>query len=159
MPNDLIWNQIREAADIVEIIGQHVALRRAGREFKGLCPFHDDHKPSMAVVPHKQIFKCFVCGAGGDVFKFLELFHKMSKGETLRFLAQKTGIKLPELSGPRAAAAAEKRSARETISESNARACAFFEKNLYAPPGKEGLEYLRSRGLLPKAMRGTILRT
>ena len=145
--NDIIWSQVREATDIVELIGAHVALRRAGKEFKGLCPFHDDHKPSMAVVPQKQIFHCFVCGTGGDVFKFVELFHKMTKGETLRFLAQKAGIQLPELSGPRAAQAAEKRSLRETITETNARACAFFEKLLYTPDGRTGLDYFHRRGL------------
>src|ERR1700744_5744302 len=92
-----IFNQVRSAVDIVEIIGEHVALKRAGKEFKGLCPFHDDHRPSMAVVPQKQIFHCFVCGTGGDVFKFVREYHKLSNGEALRMLAQRAGIKLPEL--------------------------------------------------------------
>src|SRR5215510_672767 len=121
MANDLIWSQIRDACNIVELVGEHVALKRAGREFKGLCPFHDDRRPSMSVVPHKQIFHCFVCGTGGDVFKFIELFHKMSKGEALRFLSQKTGIKLPELEGHNAQRSAEKKSARESVFDANNR--------------------------------------
>ena len=94
-----IFRQVREAVDIVEIVGEHLALKRAGREFKCLCPFHEDHRPSMAVVPHKQIFHCFVCGTAGDVFSFVEKYHKMTKGEALRMLAQRAGIKLPELPG------------------------------------------------------------
>src|SRR5438128_3611081 len=92
-----IFSQVRGAVDLVDVIGEHVALKRAGREFKGLCPFHEDHRPSMAVVPHKQIFHCFVCGTGGDVFKFVREYHKMTAGESLRMLAQRGGVKLPEL--------------------------------------------------------------
>jgi DNA primase len=151
--NDQIWNQIRDACDIVDIVGEHIALKRAGREFKGLCPFHDDRRPSMSVVPHKQIFHCFVCGTGGDVFKFIELFHKMSKGEALRFLSQKTGIKLPELEGRNAQRSAEKKSARESVFDANSRACGFFEKTLMTDAGKHGLGYLRSRGLTDETIK------
>src|SRR5512147_2299996 len=115
-----IFERVRNAVNIVDVIGEHIALKRAGREFKGLCPFHEDHRPSMAVVPHKQIFHCFVCGTGGDVFKFVTLYHKMSNGEALRMLAQRAGIKLPELpgrggSGPRE----EGPSQREQIAATN----------------------------------------
>src|SRR4051812_28355581 len=114
-----IFRQIQSAVDIVDIIGEHVALKRAGREFKGLCPFHEDHRPSMAVVPHKQIFHCFVCGTGGDVFKFMELYHKMGKGEALRTLAQRAGIKLPELASRGRSGGAEGPSIRERIASTN----------------------------------------
>jgi DNA primase len=148
-----IFNQVRSAVDIVEVIGEHVALKRAGREFKGLCPFHEDHRPSMAVVPHKQIFHCFVCGTGGDVFVFVREFHKMGKGEALRMLAQRAGIKLPELpkSGRYGGGGAEKDkdglSPRERIANTNEWACSFFEKHLRTPQGKAGLEYFHGRGL------------
>jgi len=144
-----IFAQVRSAIDLVEIIGEHVALKRAGREFKGLCPFHEDHRPSMAVVPHKQIFYCFVCGSGGDVFKFMEMYHKMTKGEALRELAKRAGIKLPELPGRSRAEGKDKDglSPRERIAASNEWACGFFEKMLRGPSGKAGLEYLRGRGL------------
>jgi len=85
---------VREGSDIVRVIGEHVALKAKGREYVGLCPFHDDHNPSMSVVPHKQIFHCFVCGAGGDVFSFVQRYHSMEFREALEFLAARAGIEL-----------------------------------------------------------------
>ncbi len=145
-----IFEQVRSAVDIVEVIGESIALKRAGREFKGLCPFHDDRRPSMAVVPHKQIFHCFVCGTGGDVFKFVREYHKLSAGEALRVLAQRAGIKLPEL--PKSGRGANGGSndgptIREQIASTNEWACDFFQKQLQTPQGKLGLDYLHSRGL------------
>ncbi len=144
-----IFEKVRAATDIVEIVGESVALKRAGKEFKGLCPFHDDHKPSMAVVPQKQIFHCFVCGTGGDVFKFVKEFHKLTNGEALRMFAQRAGIQLPEL--PRNGRSAERDkeglTAHERIANTNEWACTFFEKSLHTPAGKQGLDYFRSRGL------------
>lgn len=87
-------DRVREAADIVRVVGEVVALKPAGRELKGLCPFHDDHKPSMNVVPSKQIFHCFVCQAGGDVFNFVMKFYKMDFREALEHLAEKFNIQL-----------------------------------------------------------------
>ncbi len=92
-----------EATDLVRLIGEQVSLRKAGREFKCVCPFHDDHNPSMCVVPHKQIYHCFVCGAGGDALSFVMAFHKMSFREALQFLADRAGIALAP--PPRRAAA------------------------------------------------------
>lgn len=86
--------RVQEASDIVRIVGEHVALKPKGREFVGLCPFHDDHKPSMGVVPHKQIFHCFVCGATGNVFNFVRKFHGMEFREALEYLAERAGIDL-----------------------------------------------------------------
>ncbi|MGN6369985.1 MAG: DNA primase [Phycisphaerae bacterium] len=151
-----IFEQVRAAVDIVEVIGESIALKRAGREFKGLCPFHDDRRPSMSVVPHKQIFHCFVCGTGGDVFKFIREYHKLSAGEALRVLAQRAGIKLPEL--PRngrggGSGNAEGPSVREQIASTNEWACDFFQKQLHTPQGKAGLDYLRSRGLTDETIQ------
>ncbi|HLO39581.1 MAG TPA: CHC2 zinc finger domain-containing protein, partial [Phycisphaerales bacterium] len=86
--------KVREAADIVRVIGEHIALKPKGREYVGLCPFHDDHSPSMGVVPHKQIYKCFSCGASGDVFTFVQRYLKMDFREALEYLAEKFSIKL-----------------------------------------------------------------
>jgi DNA primase len=155
MPDNAeIFQKVRDASNIVDIIGEHVALKRAGREFKGLCPFHEDHRPSMAVVPHKQIFHCFVCGTGGDVFKFVKEFHKMSNGEALRFLAQKAGITLPELprSGRGPGGGGEGPSQKEQIASANEWACSFFQKSLRSPEGKPGLDYLLSRGLTEETL-------
>jgi DNA primase len=87
-------DRVRDAADIVRVVGEVVALKPKGREYVGLCPFHDDHKPSMGVVPSKGIFHCFVCGSGGDVFSFVQKFHKMDFPEALGFLAEKFGVVL-----------------------------------------------------------------
>jgi DNA primase len=86
--------RVLDATDIVRLIGEHVTLRAKGREYVGLCPFHDDHKPSMCVVPAKQIYKCFSCGAGGDAITFVREYLKMGFREALEFLADRGGIKL-----------------------------------------------------------------
>lgn len=92
--------RVRESSDIVRVIGEHLTLRPKGREFVGLCPFHDDHKPSMFVVPAKQIYTCFSCGAAGDVFSFIQRYHAMDFREALEYLAQRAGIELSRSSQP-----------------------------------------------------------
>ncbi|MEM9374247.1 MAG: DNA primase, partial [Planctomycetota bacterium] len=86
--------RVKDASDIVRVVGEHISLKPKGREFVGLCPFHDDRNPSMAVVPAKQIFHCFVCGTGGDVFSFVQKYHSMDFREALEYLAQRNGIEL-----------------------------------------------------------------
>ncbi len=86
--------RVKDASDIVRVVGEHVSLKPKGREFVGLCPFHDDRNPSMAVVPAKQIFHCFVCGTGGDVFSFMQKYHGMDFREALEKLAERSGIEL-----------------------------------------------------------------
>lgn len=85
---------VLDAIDLVHLIGQTVTLRPKGREFVGLCPFHDDTRPSLYVVPHKGIFKCFSCGAGGSAFDFVMRYHSMDFKEALEFLAEQGGVKL-----------------------------------------------------------------
>ncbi|NLH16376.1 MAG: DNA primase [Phycisphaerae bacterium] len=85
-------SRIQQASDIVEVISEHLALQRKGRDFVGLCPFHADHRPSMYVSPSKQIFKCFACGAGGDVFKFIQLRENLSFPLAIQRLAERAGI-------------------------------------------------------------------
>ncbi len=86
--------EIQQANDIVDVISEHVNLTKKGREMVGLCPFHDDHKPSMNVSNVKQIFKCFACGAGGDVFKFVQMRENLSFPQAVERLAERAGIKL-----------------------------------------------------------------
>ncbi len=86
--------RVLDATDIVRLIGEYVNLRPAGREFKGLCPFHDDTNPSMSVVPHKGIFHCFACGTGGDALRFIRLHQHVEFREALQFLADRAGIEL-----------------------------------------------------------------
>jgi DNA primase len=92
-PNDDV-QRVRDASDIVAVIGECITLKPKGREYVCLCPFHDDHSPSMCVVPAKQIFHCFVCGAGGDVFTFVQRYHSMDFREGLTFLAERGNIEL-----------------------------------------------------------------
>ncbi len=86
--------RVLDATDIVRLIGDHMALKPKGREFVSLCPFHDDHKPSMCVIPHKQIYHCFSCNAGGNAISFVMNYHKMGFGEALKYLAERAGIEL-----------------------------------------------------------------
>jgi DNA primase len=86
--------RIKSATDIVRLIGEHISLKPKGREYAGLCPFHNDSSPSMLVSPNKQIYKCFACGAGGDALSFVVKYHKMEFREALEFLADRAGITL-----------------------------------------------------------------
>ena len=95
LPEDLI-DRIRNSVDIVEVISDHVTLARKGRDFIGLCPFHDDRNPSLMVSTDKQIYKCFPCGAGGNAISFLMAIEKVSFPEAVRRLALRAGISLPE---------------------------------------------------------------
>ena len=134
---------VRQAVRIEDVIGEQLRLKPSGREFLGLCPFHDDHNPSMRVVPAKQIFYCFVCTAGGDVFKFVQRFHKMTAGESLRYLAEKYHITLPQklTSNPQA------REARENLLLASTWAARQFRAWLNGEPGARARNYLRQRGL------------
>jgi len=86
--------RVLDATDIVRLVADHITLKPKGREYVGLCPFHNDRNPSMGVAPHKQIFHCFVCGTGGGAIDFVMKFHGMSYGEALRYLADRAGIEL-----------------------------------------------------------------
>ena len=90
-----ILAQVRDATSIVDVISECVALKKAGKNFMGLCPFHADNKPSFTVSEEKQIFHCFGCGQGGNVFSFLMQYNNLSFPESVRFLAQKSGIVIP----------------------------------------------------------------
>lgn len=95
--------RVLDSTDIVHLVGDHVALKPKGREFVGRCPFHDDHSPSMYVVPQKGIFYCFACGAGGNAIDFVMRHHKMEFMEALRHLAERAGIELTPRASPRRA--------------------------------------------------------
>jgi DNA primase len=144
--------KVLDATDLVELVGSHLALRPKGREFVCLCPFHDDHNPSMNVVPHKQIFKCFVCGAGGTAIDFVMRYHAMEFIEALRFLADRAGIDLAP-SRPRAggAAAPDRADAgvpKADLAEANAFAAEFFRAMLrHQTHGSAGRALIERRGI------------
>ena len=87
--------RIREASDIVEIVSEYMVLKKAGKNFKGLCPFHSEKTPSFIVSPQKQIYHCFGCGAGGDVFSFLTKIDNISFIDVLEKLSKKANIDIP----------------------------------------------------------------
>src|SRR3989338_4728854 len=88
--------EVRRKTDIVDLISQYVTLKKSGRNFKALCPFHDEKSPSFMVSAERQIFKCFGCQEGGDVFSFLMKKESMEFGEALRFLADRAGVELKQ---------------------------------------------------------------
>ena len=139
--------RVQQATDIVELIGEHVALKSQGREFAGLCPFHEDSRPSMQVSPAKQIYKCFACGAGGDVFSFTMQYHRMAFVEAMKYLAERAGLELT----PRRAAtgqAGDDRSPRTAIAEANQQALKFYRQALLDPKqGQLVRDYLARRGI------------
>src|SRR6476469_1603470 len=145
IPDDVI-TQIRDAADIVAVIGQHVQLRRAGTSWKGLCPFHGEKTPSFNVVPAKQFFHCFGCQKHGDVFSFLMELEGKSFVEVAEQLAGRFGITVPRVEeSPELRRA---RGERITMLDINKLATAFFREVLADPRrGEPGRAYLARRGV------------
>ncbi|HEY8369453.1 MAG TPA: DNA primase [Thermodesulfobacteriota bacterium] len=137
--------EIRERTNIVELIGEHVALRKAGQSWKGLCPFHGEKTPSFTVNEARGVFHCFGCGAGGTAFDFLMRREGMSFPEAARALARRVGVPVPtdDLSPEARRAEAE----RQAVLAVNAAAAAFFRARLAGPEGRAAREYLASRGL------------
>jgi DNA primase len=139
-------DEVRAASEIVKVVGDYVKLRKAGANMMGLCPFHQEKTPSFAVHPGKQIFHCFGCGVGGDVFKFIMLIENLSFGEALRRLAEKSGIALRETAGDETYDAnAKERAALQKIHEVAAK---FYAAQLGSTAeGRAARAYLADRGL------------
>ncbi|SEL93127.1 DNA primase [Syntrophus gentianae] len=137
--------EIKGRVDIVELISEYVPLKKAGRNFLGLCPFHSEKTPSFTVNREKQMFYCFGCGEKGDAFAFLMRLNNATFPETLKLLAQKTGVVLPASSFHRDGKYSP--SAREQIIRINSIAAAYFTANLFSQNGKAALHYLKERGL------------
>jgi len=139
------------ATDLVSLIGEFVQLRRKGREHVGLCPFHDDHTPSMHVVSHKgePFYKCFSCGAGGNAIDFVINYHKMSFIDALRHLADRAGIELtPRASSHSAESAGDEATKRGDLLEANAFAQQFFQRVLkHDQAGAAAREVIAKRGI------------
>jgi len=146
IPDEII-DRVREATDIVEVIGQSVALKRSGANFKGLCPFHQEKTPSFTVHSGKQIYRCFGCGAGGNVFNFLMQRQGLGFVEAVKQLAQRAGITLPE-DGQDAAEAQEKGRHRERLLDLLDQAAAWYRRQLKeTPEASEARLYASERGL------------
>ncbi len=143
MASDLqeVKEAVRARTDLVELVGSYLALKRAGKNFTGLCPFHTDHKPSFHVSPSLQIYKCYACGEGGDVFRFVQKIENLEFVEALEFLARRAGITFE-----RHALDTNARSNREQMREINRAALQFFKDRL-AVSG-DARDYLARRAVL-----------
>jgi DNA primase len=144
LPQEKI-EEVRQAVNIVDLIGQYVTLRQRGHNYFGLCPFHEEKTPSFAVHPDRQIFHCFGCGKGGNAFGFLMEMEKISFIEAVRVLAQRAGIVLPRYDER----ADETPSEAELLAKVNALACDFFHQQLLARAtsgAQEAYEHLTARG-------------
>ena len=136
--------EIRARLDIVELVGQFVSLKRAGENWKGLCPFHQEKTPSFTVHPKKGIFHCFGCGVGGDAFGFLMRQDRLAFPEAVRQLAQRVGVEVPAERGAPAAAGDGR---FEALRQIMARAADFYAEQLWGPAGEPARRYLERRGI------------
>src|ERR1700683_5387495 len=140
-------DRVKQQADIVRVVGDYVRLKKAGTTFTGLCPFHSEKTPSFAVHPVRQIYHCFGCGAGGDVFKFVMEMDKCPFPEAIRIVAEKSGIPVPR---PRERSPEEAREnqQRSALVEMHREAATFFARQLNeGHEGKVAAGYLEDRGL------------
>lgn len=140
--SDPFVERVREASDIVEVVGESVALKKAGSRFAGLCPFHREKTASFHVNPAMQVYHCFGCGAGGDVFSFVMAQEKLTFPEAVRHLAARAGIPLPEQRGPGA-------DRLEKIREALRVGRAYFRAQLLGPAGRGARDYLAARAIPP----------
>jgi DNA primase len=141
---DNIIDEIRDRTDIVAVISDHVVLKKVGKNFKGLCPFHSEKTPSFSVSPEKRIYHCFGCGAGGNVFKFLMEIQSISFPDTIKLMAERAGIPLPRNTSDNSQDVRQKE--RETLRKINESATRYFQSLLKNPEaGLSARNYLSSR--------------
>ena len=143
--------RIQQSNDIVDIVSEHLNLINKGKDMVGLCPFHDDHSPSMYVSPSKQIFKCFACGAGGDVIKFIQMRENLTFVQALQRLAQRAGIKFEHSQTKSNQNSSESQADPGDIARVNIWAMKLWQKNLSDETGgRIGREYIAGRGITEK---------
>ncbi len=134
--------QIKNSLDIVDVVSKYVVLKKTGRNFQGLCPFHNEKTPSFVVTPDKQIFKCFGCGEGGDVLTFLMKINNQSFAEVIEEQAANLGIELPKRN---IKDLSKHKAEKERLYDAMEQACKFFKNNLES--NQKALEYLEKRGI------------
>src|SRR5271169_2915493 len=140
-------DKVKQQADIVRVVGEYVRLKKSGQNFTGLCPFHGEKTPSFAVHPVKQIFHCFGCGKGGDVFSFVMEMEKCEFPDAIRIVAEKCGIAVPR---PKDRSPEERKEnqQRSALVEMHREAQTFFVKQIEGTlEGKAARAYLEDRGI------------
>ena len=148
--SESLIDEIKVNNDIVDIISQYVVLKRSGRNFFGLCPFHKEKSPSFSVSPDKQIFHCFGCGAGGNVFHFMSKIENIGFVDSVKILADRANIVLPTLDN---AGDAKKEKLKAKVYEINQIAAEFYHENLYKPTSKIAQDYVKKRKLDNKTLK------
>ena len=146
-----IIEQVRTENDIVDVIGDYVKLQKKGSSYFGLCPFHNEKTPSFSVTPGKQMYYCFGCGAGGNVYNFIMEYENYTFGEALKHLADRAGVELPKIEYSREVR--EKAEQRAELLEINKQAAQYYYYQLRTEGGKIGYQYLSGRGLSEETMR------
>ena len=148
--SDEIIDEVRQSNDIVDIISQYVHLKRSGRNFFGLCPFHNEKSPSFSVSPDKQIFHCFGCGVGGNVFTFLSKIEGINFVEAVQTLAERANIQLPTFENNVDSAKEELKAKVFKVNEFTA---TYYHENLYKPESKIAQEYIKKRKLSNETLK------
>ncbi|MBQ7428543.1 MAG: DNA primase [Butyrivibrio sp.] len=148
-PDDVI-EEVRSRNDIVDVVGQYVHLQKKGANYFGLCPFHNEKSPSFSVSPGKQMFYCFGCGEGGNVFSFLMKYDNLTFQEAVKALAERSGVSLPDADdSPQAKAMRDK---RQVLLDINKEAAKYYYYQLRQPNGQKGLQYFKERQLSDETM-------
>lgn len=142
--SDELLDEIKSKNDIIDIVSQYVVLKRSGRNYMGLCPFHKEKSPSFCVSPDKQIFHCFGCGVGGNVIHFIGKIENLNFIESLELLANRAGIELPKSGNTEDDRISRLKS---RVYELNKCAAEFYHQNLYKPTAKPAQEYVKKRRL------------
>ncbi len=152
--SDELIDEIRSSNDIVDTISQYVTLKRSGRNFFGLCPFHKEKSPSFSVSPDKQIFHCFGCGVGGNVIHFVSKIENLDFRETLEFLAEKSGIELPSSENDQYS---KRQFLKDKVFQINEETARFYHENLYKPTAKPAQEYVKTRKLNNSTLKSFLI--
>ncbi len=148
--SDEIIEEVRQTNDIVDIISQYMHLKRSGRNYFGLCPFHNEKSPSFSVSPDKQIFHCFGCGVGGNIFTFLTKIEGINFIEAVQMLAERANIQLPTIENKGDIA---KEELKAKVYKVNEYAANYYHKNLYKPESKIAQEYIKKRALTNETLK------
>ena len=152
--SDELLNEIKSRNDIVDVISQYVAMKRSGRNYFGLCPFHNEKSPSFSVSPDKQIFKCFGCNVGGDVFRFIMKIENVSFVESVQILAKRVGIEVQTNISEKDAKLAK---LKEKVYMLNKEAALFYHNKLYEPSSKQAQEYIKKRKLDNNTLKSFVI--
>ena len=142
-------DEIKSRLSITEVLADYMQLKKAGTNFKAVCPFHSEKTPSFMVSPSKQIWHCFGCGLGGDIFEFVKLIENVEFGEALKILANRAGVELKKPTLEQVKTTQKK----DVLYDINQKASEYFEKQLWEGSGREALTYLKNRGLTDQTIK------